>query len=540
MTIHECHLNPYAARRILWAGDRALIPLQPLCCTYSQAAELIADNITNCLHGPTGNPPFDPFQRIKDNWNACNLSGLAAIIKSPWLKGKNEQDLLDIYFDYFNNMIFGGGLNALRCTMKLEEPNAEQKARSVLGTTVDTRTDKDTTRHNVRCHVSIFVRHPAPKTEADSLVLLKNYLGTMLHEMVHAFFSIYVCKCNTVCRRKALEFEESGATGHGIHWQSAARSIERFVRYGLRLDIRLGREEALGLELVTGDKQIWYVDLEKMGMDRDTVDREMDWYSQIFIDNLEERKRVEAEKEAELERLKQERLIQEEKDRKAKEKWERERPERERKERKALKDARSRIHKDLRLKSARAKWTGLFKRVSKPILKPLPPLPAAPPPASPPPPPNDPNAPPPPPPPPPRPPHPPPPNFLLSRRTHFPDPNIPDLRSSIASKTRLKASSTKLSAYPYINRHINPNIRTAKTTKYKTALDVRKNTYTDTQKRSAAFATLRERHTFDAGASKIAARKRLAAKNRMVMTKVLELQQFGDLDQVARVLGGGV
>ncbi|CAD6442256.1 1ecf7537-e412-45ee-ba16-503bac678daa [Sclerotinia trifoliorum] len=365
MTIHDCHLNPYAARRILWAGDRAHIPLQPLCCTYSQAADLIGDNITNVLQGATGHPPHDPFYKIKQNWNRSGLSDLKNIIKSPWLKGKTEQDLLDLYFSYFNIMIFGGALNTLRCTMKLEEPNAEQKARFVLGTTVDKRTEKDTTRHNIRCHISVFVRHPAPKNEAESVTLLKNYLGTLLHEMIHAFFSIYVCKCNAACRRKALDLEESGVTGHGTPWLRAARSIERFVRQGLRMDIRLGREEALGLELIVGDKEIWYVDLEDMGMDRDTVNREMDWFAG-FIDELEERKRIERESDARLEKLEKERLLREWKEKQKKEKLERERPAKEAKEKKYIKDVRVAILKDLRKKSRRGNWK-VFKRIARPV-----------------------------------------------------------------------------------------------------------------------------------------------------------------------------
>ncbi|RAL59903.1 hypothetical protein DID88_000530 [Monilinia fructigena] len=172
--------------------------------------------------------------------------------------------------------------------------------------------------------------------------------------------------------------------------------------------------------------------------------------------------------------------------------------------------------KDLRSKSTRAKWNGLFKRLSNPILKPLPPpSPPSPPPSPPPP--------------------PPPPNFLLTRRTHFPDPNIPDLRRSIVSETRFAASSTKLSAYPYINRHVNPNMPTVKPTKYKTALDVRKNTYADQQKRSAAFAMLRERHTFEAGTTKMVARKRVGGKSRLVGASVADFEGAWNLDSMVRV-----
>ncbi|KAK6612583.1 hypothetical protein H4I96_01796 [Botrytis cinerea] len=306
MTIHECHLNPYAARRILWAGDRAHIPLQPLCCTYSQAADLIADNITNVLHGPTGYPSHDPFYKIKENWRRSNLSDLAATIKTPWLKGKKEQDLLNLYFSYFNAMIFGGALNTMRCTMKLEEPNEEQKVKNVLGTTVDKRGEKTTTRHNVRCYISVFVRSPPPKNEQESK--------------------------------------------------------------GLKLDVRLGREEALGLELVIADKEIWYVDLEKMDMEREVVDREMDWFAHVFMKELEERKKIEQEKEDRLQKSELERVEREEEEEQAEINWEIERPEREAKERTLLKKHRSRIHESLRRISRRANGK-ISKRIAKPLRK---------------------------------------------------------------------------------------------------------------------------------------------------------------------------
>ncbi|KAI9648127.1 hypothetical protein NHQ30_002759 [Ciborinia camelliae] len=492
--IHDCHLNPYAARRILWGGDRALSSLPPLCCTYSQAADLIADNIANCLQGPTGNPPHDPFQRIKENWNASNLSDLRKVVKSPWLKGKTEQHLLDLYFEYFNNMIFGGGLNALRCTMTLQEPNAQQRARCVLGSTVDKRAEKDTTIHNVRCHISVFVRYPAPKTEAEAVVLLRNYLGTMLHEMVHAFFSIYVCKCNFSCRRKNLEFEESGMTGHGLHWLNASRSIERFVRYGLRMDLRLGREEALGLELVTADKDLWYVDLEKLGMDGEVVNREMDWYTHVFLEEKAEKERIEREKEEEMERLEQEMWEREEEEREAREAWEKGRPERDKK----IKEARIRILQDLRVTSIRSHWQGLFKRISRKN-PPPPPLST--------------------------------PNFLLARRA----PHTGRSKQAQAAHTSMRRSS-----YPYLQRNVNPNknVHASDSVRHRIALEVRKRTYADLQSRTRDSLILREKHNDDPNAQK--RKKVVSSKALKVVAKasVLDLQKFWNLDETAKVLKG--
>ncbi|KAF7911237.1 uncharacterized protein EAF01_002744 [Botrytis porri] len=486
MTIRECHLNPYAARRILWAGDRAHIPLQPLCCTYSQAADLIADNITNVLHGPTGHPPHDPFYKIKENWRRSNLSDLAAVIKTPWLRGKKEQDLLDLYFSYFNTMIFGGALNTMRCTMKLEEPNAEQKARNVLGTTVDKRSEKTTTRQNVCCYISVFVRYPPPKDERRVRSCWKIIWALCCMKWFMRFFSIYVCKCNTSCRRKVLEFEESGMTGHGMQWQRAARSIERFVRQGLRLDVRLGREEALGLELVIADKEIWYVDLEKMGMDREVVDREMDWFAHVFMEELEERKKMEKEKEDRLEKLELERVQGEEEEELAMQEWESERPEREARERLLLKNHRLRIHESLRGWSRMTNGK-IFKRIAKPVSKCLAnssvlvddedamasserPLP----------------------------------NFLLARRTHF---TTESVKVSPATDKYLKNLKPR-QAYPYIRKTVDPNISSING-KYKIGMEVRKHTYEN-----------RERKIEKLGSG-------------MVNVKILDLEMFWDLEGCA-------
>lgn len=447
-------------------------------------------------------------------------------------------------------MIFGGALNALRCTMKLEQPNADQKSRCVLGITIDRRCEKDTTRHSVRCQIKVFEREPAPETEKESVVLLKNYLGTMLHEMIHAFFSIYVCKCNEKCRHKVLEFEQSGVTGHGLHWQNAARCIERFVRYGLRMDLRLGREEALGLELVIGNKEIWYVDLKKLGLDYEAVEREMNWYAHLNIQEREEEARIAEEKDRQAEELEKEKEEQQENAKEEKERWEKERPQRERK----LKNARIRILTDLRKRSSHAKWKGIFKRTPRSILKPLPPTTSQP--GDPIPNPN------------PAPPHSSrrPPNFMLARRSLHSNPNSSSgLQNSpsIATRRRLEAELKTLKTYPFGNWEVNPNIPNAFVSDvglnnpppppppgnpapppppppppppqphYQSALRVRKNTYTDPSKRSRDFLLLRQKHTYDPSAAIIIGKSKLEGKgckrkgmNILGESRVVDLERY--------------
>ena len=61
-------------------------------------------------------------------------------------------------------------------------------------------------------------------TEGKTIVeVAEQYIGTLLHEMIHAFMVLYGCK-QSCCRR---QFEEAGKSGHGVAWLDAATRIER-------------------------------------------------------------------------------------------------------------------------------------------------------------------------------------------------------------------------------------------------------------------------------------------------------------------------
>lgn len=60
-----------------------------------------------------------------------------------------------------------------------------------------------------------------------------DYIETLMHEMLHAYFDIYVCVCDETCRSEKTR--ALGEEGHGVCWQWAALAMER------RSEILLGR-----------------------------------------------------------------------------------------------------------------------------------------------------------------------------------------------------------------------------------------------------------------------------------------------------------
>lgn len=53
---------------------------------------------------------------------------------------------------------------------------------------------------------------------------LRKYLGTLLHEMVHAVFQLFCCRTCEPCRTRRKD--EVGTSGHSMMWQKLAISIE--------------------------------------------------------------------------------------------------------------------------------------------------------------------------------------------------------------------------------------------------------------------------------------------------------------------------
>jgi hypothetical protein len=73
---------------------------------------------------------------------------------------------------------------------------------------------------------------------------VQDYVGTLLHEMIHAFISIYSQRGDGYC-------PDRGYTGHGLAWQFIAHAAEQAVGDPklLGLQLNLGRGTSLYLEM---------------------------------------------------------------------------------------------------------------------------------------------------------------------------------------------------------------------------------------------------------------------------------------------------
>jgi hypothetical protein len=80
-------------------------------------------------------------------------------------------------------------------------------------------------------------------------------IGTLVHEMLHAYYELHVCPCDKgKCRGYRSNLATIGFTGHGFCWSLSARHLEDFARTELKLDLEFGRTAAWAKELAQNCK----------------------------------------------------------------------------------------------------------------------------------------------------------------------------------------------------------------------------------------------------------------------------------------------
>ena len=172
-------------------------------------------------------------------WNK-NLENLNIFPTRHALDSWNVQK----YFELFNKIFFFGALTKDFCELKFveevgvsrEEWHRNSTHEDVEGHTTDPR------RHRL-CYqgctkISIFEQ----KDDVSKATLLRRYLGTLLHEMIHAFIHIYIC-LSPSCEAQTAQLEGSG--GHGITWHRLALAFEEFAANWLGLELDLGRADVV-------------------------------------------------------------------------------------------------------------------------------------------------------------------------------------------------------------------------------------------------------------------------------------------------------
>jgi len=82
--------------------------------------------------------------------------------------------------------------------------------------------------------------------QADPLsprLRFKEYIDTLLHEMLHAYFAIYTCATSPACKESCDTLLHRH--GHGNAWQDAALVIENATEVKFEERIDMGREIGL-------------------------------------------------------------------------------------------------------------------------------------------------------------------------------------------------------------------------------------------------------------------------------------------------------
>ncbi|TAQ89171.1 hypothetical protein B7494_g2560 [Chlorociboria aeruginascens] len=183
-----------------------------------------------------------------------------------------DLQVLGAYFRLFDILFFFGRLKGL-CEIVFDPTPADRTgytSRNIRNKSLLTQiTGKK--RYNVS--IIIYSREKAIPNRTNRL---RQYIGTLLYEICHAFFQI--CACDMDFCKEPLQ--ERGITGHGFTWQDVAYAVEKTVndKDFLNLGLNLRRGPSFGKELAAIEGQIPKGDLPKWELCVEDVDQWIEHY----------------------------------------------------------------------------------------------------------------------------------------------------------------------------------------------------------------------------------------------------------------------
>jgi hypothetical protein len=158
---------------------------------------------------------YKPSMRTAEQQHAIDVYH---ILREDSAECQPDAFLMKSYFDIFNELFFFGSLGPCELVFhhhSVEKVSGMHQISTTLSHRQPTLLPKDTLCRIVlwRCHE--YENSPQP---------IKGYLGTLLHEMVHAALALYVCMCDKKCQQDATNSD--GWTGHGHMWMRTASTIQ--------------------------------------------------------------------------------------------------------------------------------------------------------------------------------------------------------------------------------------------------------------------------------------------------------------------------
>ncbi|PVH81441.1 hypothetical protein DL98DRAFT_624114 [Cadophora sp. DSE1049] len=126
--------------------------------------------------------------------------------------------------------------------------NKEKGKEKILGKTYSSRVDDRVTPNTVRVDIMVYER-----TDISlNLPRMRNYTGTLLHEIAHALFGLWACNCDE-CEEEDVTTEGVPDSGHGPAWMDISLALERMMGRVFGYRCWLGRSAALAVEGETID-----------------------------------------------------------------------------------------------------------------------------------------------------------------------------------------------------------------------------------------------------------------------------------------------
>jgi hypothetical protein len=179
-----------------------------------------------------------------------------------------DAKLLRNYWECFNEIFFSKALQYKRSGFDMinrSELEWQKNSGEISGYTKEHRREVP---YRYQIHAPIYILEILKSESVGDAQRMRNYIGTLLHEMIHAFIQTYTCLCDGCEERNKIH---EGRKGHGRTWQTIAHAVERFCSNELGLELDLNRECELakdsyqsGAEISSMDCQSWELSYDKV------------------------------------------------------------------------------------------------------------------------------------------------------------------------------------------------------------------------------------------------------------------------------------
>jgi hypothetical protein len=169
------------------------------------------------------------------------------------------EQLIMAWFDIFNRTFFAGGLTLIRDRVFAKRGLAMRNGRDprdLFGRFVH----KSGERGMLEINLSV----TPDSTYGGSMEQV--HIGTLLHEMLHAFFDYYSCTCQVCLNKRSVYQGGSGKSGHGPAWANSMIAMAKAVQDQVSWDVDIGMMDSIEREMLESNWEPTKEELRRWGL----------------------------------------------------------------------------------------------------------------------------------------------------------------------------------------------------------------------------------------------------------------------------------